>query len=131
MEKTSETSPLGRYLGVEFLEVGNGEARVRLLYRPELTNPAGKLHGGAIASVADIAMAVAVGSLLGGDVGRHSTARLQVRYKWGVTSGEVIAEARAQRRKGRLFIGEAVLKDGGGTTVALARATFLVDAPDQ
>jgi uncharacterized protein (TIGR00369 family) len=128
MEKPLELSPFGRHLGVKVLEVGDGFARIKLPYRPELTNPAGKLHGGAIATAADTAMAVAVGSVLGelGGPGRHSTVKLEIKYKASVTDGEIIAEAKVTRRKPRVFLGEAVVKNGNGQVVAIAKATFMV-----
>lgn len=128
MKKHIALSPFGRHLGVEVLEVEDGFARIRLPYRPELTNPAGKLHGGAIATAADTSMAVAVGSVLGelGGPGRHSTVKLEIKYKASVTNGEIIAEAKVMRRKPRVFLGEAVVKDSKGQVVAIAKATFMV-----
>ncbi len=123
--KPLELSPFGRHIGVEVLEVAEGFARVRLPYRPEITNPAGKLHGGAIATAADTSMAVAIGSVLGGPA-RHSTVKLEIRYKTPVTNGEIIAEAKVVRRKPRIFLGEAVIKNGHGQVVAIAKATFMV-----
>jgi uncharacterized protein (TIGR00369 family) len=125
IKKPLELSPFGRHIGVEVLEVGEGFARVKLPYRPEITNPAGKLHGGAIATAADTSMAVAIGSILGGPA-RHSTVKLEIRYKASVTDGEIIAEARVTRRKLRLFLGEALVKNGNGHVVAIATATFMV-----
>jgi acyl-CoA thioesterase len=118
-------SPFGEHLGVEVLEVKDGFSRVRLPYRDELTNPHGKLHGGAIASVADTAMAVAVGSILG-EPGRHATVKLEIKYKAPVADGEIIAEATVMRRKKSVFLGEAIVKDGNGQVVAIATATFMV-----
>jgi uncharacterized protein (TIGR00369 family) len=128
MKKPLALSPFGRHIGVEVLEVGDGFARIRLPYRPELTNPAGKLHGGAIATASDTAMAVAIGSVLGelGGPGRHSTVKLEIKYKASVTNGEIIVEAKVVRRKPRVFLGEAVVKNGNGQVVAIAKATFMV-----
>ncbi len=126
MEHLLKLSPFGRYLGVQVLEVGEGFSRIRLPYRAELTNPAGKLHGGVIASVADTAMAVAVGALLGGIPGRHATVKLEIKYKASVTNGEIIAEAKVMRRKPTVFLGETVIKDGKGQVAAIAKATFMV-----
>jgi uncharacterized protein (TIGR00369 family) len=128
MKKPIALSPFGRHIGVEVLEAGDGFARVRLPYRPELTNPAGRLHGGVIATAADTSMAVAVGSVLGelGGPGRHSTVKLEIKYKASVTDGEIIVEAKVTRRKPSVFLGEAVVKNGNGQVVAIAKATFMV-----
>jgi acyl-coenzyme A thioesterase PaaI-like protein len=70
-------------------------------------------------------MAVAIGSILG-TPGRHFTVKLKIRYKATVTDGEIIAEAKVSRRKQRLFLGEAVVKNGDGQVIATAAGTFMV-----
>jgi uncharacterized protein (TIGR00369 family) len=129
MKKPLEVAPFGRHIGVEVLEAGDGLARIRLPYRPELTNPAGKLHGGVIASVADMAMAVAIGSVLGGKPGSHSTVKLDIKFKAAVTDGEIIAEGRVTQQKKKLFWGETVITNGNGQVVAIAAATFMITDP--
>ena len=84
MKKPLEIAPFAKHLGIELLEAGEGAARLKMPYRNELTNPAGNLHGGAIATVADSSMAVAIGSVLGTS-GRQSTVKLKIRYKATVT----------------------------------------------
>ncbi len=125
MKESVTIAPYAKYLGMEILERGDGFARVRIPYRNELTNPAGKMHGGVIASAADSAMAMAVSSVLGGP-GRHSTVRLEIQYKAPVTDAEITAEARITLQKKRLFRGEAVVKNGNGQVVATATGTFLI-----
>ncbi len=53
------TSAFSHLLGCEPWRIDGGEAEVRLALRPELRNRAGKLHGGAIFSLVDIAMGLA------------------------------------------------------------------------
>jgi uncharacterized protein (TIGR00369 family) len=125
MKKPFKIAPFGKHLGIEILEAGEGTARLKMPYRNELTNPAGNLHGGAIATVADSAMAVAIGSVLG-TPRRHFTVKLELRYKATVTNGVVIAEAKVTRRKQRLFLGEAVVTNGDGQVIATATGTFMV-----
>jgi uncharacterized protein (TIGR00369 family) len=130
IEKPLKISPFGTHLGVEVVEVGDGCARIRLPFRAELTNPAGTLHGGVIATLVDSAMAMAVGSVLGVP-GRHSTVKLEIKYKAPVTAGEIIAEATVRQRKPTVFLGEAVVQDGSGQVVAKATATFMVMDSDE
>jgi acyl-CoA thioesterase len=125
MKKPLKIAPFGKHLGIEILEVGEGVARLKMPYRHELTNPAGNLHGGAIATVADSAMAVAIGSVLGTPA-RHFTVKLEIRYKAAVADGEIIAEANVTRRKPRLFLGEAVVTNADGQVIATATGTFMV-----
>ena len=124
-----KVSPYPIYLGVEIMERGEGFARLRLPYRKELTNPAGKLHGGAIASAADTAMAVAIGTFV--EIpGGHSTVKLEIKYKAPVMDGAIIVEARVTRRKGKLFLAEAEVTNGNGQVVATAAGTFMITHPD-
>lgn len=129
MKKIPLKAPFAHYLGIEILEKGEGFARLRLPYRHELTNPRGDLHGGAIASVADSAMAVAIGSM-SGIAERHFTAKLEIKYKAPVVDGEIIVEATATRRKQRLFLGEVVVKNGDGQVIATAAGIFMVTDSD-
>ena len=50
----------GRLLGLEMYERGEGQSRCRLAIRPELLNPHGVLHGGALYALADQGMGAAV-----------------------------------------------------------------------
>ena len=127
--KPFKIAPYPLHLGIEIVDRGEGFARLRLPYRKKLTNPVGKLHGGAIASVADTAMAVAIGSFVK-IPGGHSTVKLGIKYKAPVTDGEVIAEARVTRQKGKLFLAEAVIKNGNGQVIAFAAGTFMITHPD-
>ena len=127
--KLLKISPYPMHLGIEIMERGEGFARLRLPYRKELTNPVGKLHGGAIASAADTAMAVAIGTIVK-IPGGHSTVKLEIKYKAPVMDGAVIVEARVTRRKGKLFLAEAVITNGNGQIVATAAGTFMITHPD-
>lgn len=129
MKQPLKIAPFGKHLGIEILEAGAGVARLKMPYRHELTNPAGNLHGGAIATVADSAMAVAIGSVLGTSE-RHFTVKLEIRYKATVTDGLIIAEARVTRRKQKLFLGEAVVTNGDDQVIATATGTFMVSDSD-
>lgn len=47
-DNVGASSAFSRLLGLEILQVGGGEARVRLTLTDELRNLHGKLHGGAL-----------------------------------------------------------------------------------
>ncbi len=50
---------LGKYLGVELLEIAPGRARVRMIARTEHLNAHRTVHGGVIFALADIAFGLA------------------------------------------------------------------------
>ena len=51
--------PFPRLLGIEILEVRAGYARVAMVYKPEMQNIFGMLHGGAVFSLMDEAFQLA------------------------------------------------------------------------
>ena len=51
-----------RFVGLVLEEVRRDYARMRLPYRPELRQPAGIMHGGAIATLIDTVVVPAIGS---------------------------------------------------------------------
>lgn len=126
MKKRSfKIAPFEKHLHMEVLELGDGFARMRMPYRDDFTNPSGKIHGGAIASLVDTAMAVAVFSLVGPGV-RYSTVRLEIKYKAPVRDGEMLAEAKINIQKKGLFKVEAAVKNEDGQVAATATATFMI-----
>jgi acyl-CoA thioesterase len=77
------------YTGVELLSVGDGKAAVKLLVKPHHLNAYGKLHGGALFTLADFAFAAASNSHGTVAVGINAT----ISYLKAVTDGELLAVA--------------------------------------
>ena len=67
VEAVGSSSAFGRLLGLEIVQVANGEALLRLAMHDGLRNLHGKLHGGALFSLIDTAMGQASHSLNGGE----------------------------------------------------------------
>lgn len=117
--------PYLQLLGVEPVALAPGYAKVRLPVSERLANPYAGLHGGALSSLADTAMAQALRTLVGARA-RVSTVELNMTYLAGITQGEVIAEARVLRQGRTLSVGDVVLHDGKGKTLAKARLTYML-----
>jgi uncharacterized protein (TIGR00369 family) len=66
-------------------------------YRPELDQPAGLVHGGAIATLLDAVVVPAVGAAYGRDV-RYSTVDMHVQFLNAVQQADVVAEGWVVRR---------------------------------
>lgn len=78
-----------RFIGVELLEAGAGRAQARMAIAPHHLNGMGRVHGGAIFGLADLAFAAACNSH--GPVAM--AINVSINYVKGVTEGTLHAEA--------------------------------------
>ena len=104
--------------------VGDGRARIALAASDRHFNPAGTVHGGALATLIDVAMGRAVASLIADDE-QPVTIEMKVNYLEPGEPGEIVAEAEVSRR-GRLFtvVRAQVTQRESGETLAAAIGTF-------
>lgn len=123
--KTKPRAPFELLLGIEIEEENSGEALIKMPYQKKLTNPMGAIHGGAIASLADTAMAIAAKSILPPNVNCY-TAKFQIRYKSQAKNGIIWARAKVKENRKRLIYMEATVTDESEETLALANAVFMV-----
>ena len=93
-------------------------------FREELTNPNGFVHGGAIASLADATIALALVSLLGHGV--FSTAKMEIRFRSPTRGQTLVCESKIESNRGSFYFGKALVKEEGGKVVAEAQATLSV-----
>ncbi|UCD58791.1 MAG: PaaI family thioesterase [Candidatus Hydrogenedentota bacterium] len=117
--------PMYKLIGMEVVEVRAGYSRFRLPFRRELTQPFGVLHGGALAAVADSAVAIALWGLVGTDK-TFTTIEMKINFIAAVASGEVIAEGNIVHCGRRTAIGDVTLKDQDERLVGKCLATYLI-----
>lgn len=110
---------------MEILARENGSAKVSLSHQPNLSNPYGMMHGGAIVSLADTAMACAILSLHPDQ--RFYTAQLKINFKAPVKSGLIFAEARIKEKKQKFLFGEVVIRDESGAVIAESLVKFYLE----
>lgn len=79
------------FLGLELLDVRRGYGRMRLRYRPEINQPLGVVHGGAIAGLIDTVVVPAIGSTYP-DNGGLVTIDMQIQYTSALRGQDAIAE---------------------------------------
>src|SRR3954471_22592097 len=85
------------FVGLQVEEVRADYARMRLPYRPELDQPAGVVHGGALATLIDTVVVPAVAS--GYDEPyRYLTIDMQIQYMSAVIGEDAVAEGWIVRR---------------------------------
>ena len=115
-------------LGLTVEEVRVDYCRMRMAYRPELEQPAGLVHGGAIASLLDSVVVPAVGAAYGRDA-RYSTVDMHVQYISAVVKQDVVAEGWIVRRgRSVVFCESEAINAVTGKLVAKSVLTYNVSA---
>jgi uncharacterized protein (TIGR00369 family) len=116
-------APFHRLLGLAVTQVRPGEVEVVLPYSDRLlaTSTAPYIHGGAIATLIDVAGNFAIIAATGRDI---PTIDLRVDYLRPVRGGALRAIGRAVKVGRRLGVADVEVFDEAGQTVALGRGLF-------
>ncbi len=118
-------APFEELLGIHVVSLAPGEAVLAMPFVKSLSQGLGYMHGGALVTLADTALASAIKGLLPpGTI--FATISMQSRFLRPVTRGVVTARAVMTGRRGRDLLGEVVLKDDDGREVMLFSAVFRV-----
>jgi uncharacterized protein (TIGR00369 family) len=116
-------------VGLQLEEIRTDYARIRLPYRDELQQPAGVVHGGAIATLIDTVVVPAVASPYDA-VPRMLTLTMNVQYVGAVVGEDAVAEGWIVRRgRSTVFCRSEVMTDNG-TLAATGELVYTV-RPDQ
>jgi len=122
--------PFFGLLGLEILDVQPGSSRARLAYRPDLTQPAGIMHGGVIATLIDSGIAHALLMTdrfheLRAESGALVSVDLRVKFIRPVSEGTIECDAKVVRLGRTILHAEALVTDAQGRDVARGDATYL------
>jgi acyl-CoA thioesterase len=118
-------APFEKLLGMETLVRANGHAKLTLVHQPQLNNPFGIMHGGAIVSLADSALAAAIYSLY--PKRKFYTVKLDVNFKSPARGGALLAEAQVREQRRKIIFCDARILDEADTLVAEATAKFYLE----
>lgn len=114
-------------VGVEVEELRCDYARMRLPWRPELNQPQGRMHGGAIATLIDTVVVPAIGTAY--DTPRSfSTIELSVRYLAPVRSEDLVAEGWITRRGHSVVFCEVEVRTASAVKVATGHSIYVLGA---
>lgn len=116
--------PFNKHLGIEVVEAHADGMSIRCEVRPEMRNGHGVLHGGVIATMADVAVGVALKPRIAPRTA--TTIDLKVNYLRPVTEGGLRARCYLVRVGRSLITGRVDLTDDQGRMVAIAIATYMV-----
>ena len=121
--------PIAKTIGIRSVSASKDEVVLALDYRPELCQPAGLLHGGAIMTLADTAGgSLAFANLPEGAEGT-STIESKTNFLSAVSAGTVTATARVLKAGRSVIVVETELTDDSGRLVAKVAQTQIVLQP--
>ena len=120
--------PVGfdRLYGLEVLDVGEEEVRAQVKVRDELRQPAGLVHGGVFASIAETIATMGTWLAVHEDGRTPQGLSNQTSFVRPIVDGTIHATAR-RRHKGRTtWVWEVDITDDEGRLCALVRMTVAV-----
>ena len=123
---TLDHVPFAKLLGIEVESVEPGHAVLSMKLRDDLMRNNGIAHGGAIATLIDSAMAIAIMAQLA-EGERTVTVDLTIHYLRPISEGTARASARVVRAGRRVITVSAELFGDDGKLAATAISTYLRD----
>lgn len=122
--------PMLETLGIELVELESGRARLRMPFADHIIQPAGLIHGGALAALADSAVAQALSTVVPPGT-QFTTVELKVNYLRPITEGTVWAEAQLLHVGRRTALGDVDMTNDAGKLVAKSTMTYMLNRPGE
>jgi uncharacterized protein (TIGR00369 family) len=118
-------SPFGGLIGLRCEAIAVDHVRLRLPFRREVTTVGEMVHGGAIASLVDVAATAAAWSHPRAELGaRGSTVGFTLSFLAPGLGRDLVADARIVQRGGTLCVCEVTVAEDAGRAVARALVTY-------
>jgi 1,4-dihydroxy-2-naphthoyl-CoA hydrolase len=115
-----------RLYGLELLECSDSDVRAQVVVREELKQPAGLLHGGVYASIAEAIASIATGMTVLDEGYVAMGMSNNTSFLRPVTEGVVSAHATRVHRGRTTWLWDVSFSDEAGRTCALTRMTIAV-----
>jgi uncharacterized protein (TIGR00369 family) len=125
--RAGETRFFPGYVGLEIEEIRLDYARMRLPHRPELDQPQGVLHGGALATLVDTVVVPAIGSAYA-ERRALLTISMGIQYLAPVVGEDAIAEAWVEKRGRSMCFCRVEVFTASGTLAATASVVYKVSS---
>jgi len=129
IRKVANNSPYYQLLGMEIMEIKEGESKIQMPFKQGLTHPYRIVHGGAIASLADSGVAMALISLVE-PKDRIATIEFKINFFAPVSKGNLEAQAKIIHKGSKTAVGEVEVKNEEGKLVAKVIATYSIRRVD-
>jgi uncharacterized protein (TIGR00369 family) len=124
-----ETVTFPRLVGLVLEEVRTDYARMRLPFRPELNQPIGVVHGGAIATLVDTVVVPAVGSAYA-EPRALLTIDMHIQYLDVIRGEDAIAEGWIEKRGRSTVFCRAEVRSASGVLAASGALVYKVSRPE-
>ena len=126
--KVIAAMPFTRHLGMEFVEGGEGYARVKLRYQDENSTTGRALHGGAIASLIDTTGAMAAWTTAEIATPKYfgSTVGVNVNYLSGAIGEDIFAEGRVLKRGKEIIYSDIRVTNAAGKLLAQGTVVYRI-----
>ncbi|MBY0412293.1 MAG: PaaI family thioesterase [Burkholderiaceae bacterium] len=113
---------MARAMALRGERIGNDWAQVRMGFQSEQANSRGEVHGGAIATLLDCALAACARAH---DPAAYGVATIDLTLHYvAAGTGDLTATARCERRGRSISFARGEVRGADGTLVALATGTF-------
>lgn len=123
MERWISCAPFERLLHMKIVEASRGRATLTMPFLVDFAQGAGLMHGGALVSLADTAVVMAIKSIV--DPRTHfATISLETKFLYPVKQGIVTARARVVSQKERIVQGRATVYNEEKRSVLEFLSTF-------
>lgn len=129
MDETSLIDLSGTFdglYGLEILEYSDELVRAQVKVRPEIKQPAGLVHGGVYASIAESITSMATARAVYADGQMAQGMSNQTNFLRPITEGTVHAVARRRHRGRTTWVWEVDITDDAGRLCAIVRMTVAV-----
>ena len=120
-----ESGNFWRHLGMTTVVGDDGKTRVLMKVTENLKQFYGNVHGGAIASLIDSAIAVAINQRLEPEEGA-STVELKINYLRPINKGNLWGEGKVIQKGRKIVVAQGEIKNDEGQILAIGTATFMI-----
>lgn len=125
MEKVPTKQPYWNLLGIKLIDIKKGWAKLSLPFSEKLIQPYGAVHGGAIFSLADSALSMALIGLTKKEE-RFTTLEMKINYVSPFNGGEITAEAKIIDEVREAVVGDVTIIDEKGRLIAKSIGTYFI-----
>ena len=120
-----ESGNYWRHIGMTAVVGDDGKTRVLMKVTEQLKQFYGNVHGGAIASLLDSAIAVELNQQL--EPGESaSTVEIKINYLRPISEGNLWGEGKVIQKGRKIVVAQGEIKNDAGQILAIGTATFMI-----